>query len=292
MKLTIDGLCKTYPNGVQALKEVSLNINNGLFGLLGPNGAGKSTLMRTLATLQDADKGSIKLDEMDILVDKHEVRKILGYLPQEFGVYNNVSALELLDHIAVLKGITDKTKRKELIIRILHKTNLHEVSNKKLGTFSGGMKQRFGVAQALLGNPKIVIVDEPTAGLDPAERKRFLNMLSEISEQVIVILSTHIVDDVADICTQMAIIAKGQVKFVGIPSDAIMLLKDRIWKKNIARAEEKGFKDNYKVLSSKNNDGLIEIHVLSNDTLSGFEKVTPELEDVYFAAINNYLSVN
>lgn len=289
MKLQIQNLSKTYANGVQALKNVDLTIENGLFGLIGPNGAGKSTLMRTIATLQEPDTGTIMLDDMDVLRQKHELRRQLGYLPQEFGTYTSVSAAELLDHIAVLKGITDKKIRKALTQRILKQTNLYEVRNKKLGSFSGGMKQRFGVAQALLGNPRILIVDEPTAGLDPAERKRFLNMLSEIGEQVIVILSTHIVDDVEEICSSMSIIDKGVVKYSGKPHEALDLLKGKVWKKTITKGEESQYKENFKILSTRLVDGMVEIHVYSESSPGVFEKTSADLEDVYFAAINNYL---
>ena len=289
MKLKIQNLSKTYSNGVQALNNVNLEIPSGLFGLLGPNGAGKSTLMRTIATLQEADSGCIEMDGLDVLKQKHRVRRLLGYLPQEFGTYTTVSAAEMLDHIAVLKGITDRGVRKGLTNRLLQQTNLYEARNKKLGSFSGGMKQRFGVAQALLGNPRILIVDEPTAGLDPAERKRFLNMLSEIGEQVIVILSTHIVDDVEDICSSMSIIDKGEVKYSGKPHEALELLKGKVWKKTITKGEENHYKDDFNILSSRLSDGMVEIHVYSENSPGVFEKITPDLEDVYFAAINNCL---
>ena len=292
MKLDIKNLSKTYPNSVQALKNVSLTIPNGLFGLLGPNGAGKSTLMRTIATLQEPDSGSIEMDGLNVLTEKHELRKQLGYLPQEFGTYTNVTAAEMLNHIAILKGITNKDSRKAITTRLLKQTNLYDVRNKKLGGYSGGMKQRFGVAQALLGNPKILIVDEPTAGLDPAERKRFLNMLSEIGEQVIVILSTHIVDDVQEICSKMSIIDKGEVKYTGIPAEAIDLLRGKVWKKTITRSEEKQFMESHHVLSSRLSDGLVEIHIYSETNPGTFEKAEPDLEDVYFAAIKNCLTQN
>src|SRR5579883_1315366 len=221
MQLKIDSLCKTYSNGVKALNNISLTIPSGMFGLLGPNGAGKSSLMRTIATLQDADSGSAFLDDLDVLKNKAEVRKILGYLPQEFGVYPKVSAEEMLDHMAVLKGITNAKERKETVASLLQQTNLYDARKRKLGTFSGGMKQRFGIAQALLGNPKLVIVDEPTAGLDPAERNRFLNLLSEIGENIVIILSTHIVEDVSDLCRNMAIIYKGNLLMIEDPQKAI-----------------------------------------------------------------------
>jgi ABC-type multidrug transport system ATPase subunit len=292
MNLSIENLSKTYPNGVQALKEVSITIGNGLFGLLGPNGAGKSTLMRTIATLQNADNGTVLLDNLNVLTQKHEVRKILGYLPQEFGVYSNVSAQDLLEQIAVLKGITDKKSRKEAVEALLIQTNLYDDRKKKLGGYSGGMKQRFGVAQALLGNPKIIIVDEPTAGLDPAERKRFLNILSDIAENKIIILSTHIVDDVKDICSNMAIIDKGQVKYQGEPNETINRIKDKIWKKQISKAEAGAWTDNYKVISSKLTEGSIDLHIWSETPLEGFEKINPDLEDVYFSVIQGYLNLN
>lgn len=288
MQLKISNLSKTYNNGVQALKDVNLTINNGLFGLLGPNGAGKSSLMRTIATLQDADTGSVFLDDLNVLENKDEVRKILGYLPQEFGVYPNVSAEELLDHVALLKGVTDKRQRRELVNSLLVQTNLFEARKKKLGGYSGGMKQRFGIAQALIGSPKIMIVDEPTAGLDPTERNRFLNLLSEISEQVIVILSTHIVDDVRELCSQMAIINKGQVMFHGHPVDAINMVQGKVWTKFTNKTEAKELAKEHKVISTKFNTGQIEMHVWSEADLNhGFTPANAGLEDVYFAVINN-----
>ena len=291
MQLKITDLSKTYPNGVHALKNVSLTINNGLFGLLGPNGAGKSSLMRTIATLQEADSGTIFLDNLDVLKQKEDVRKILGYLPQEFGVYPNVSAEELLNHIAVLKGAINKKERSELVSALLNQTNLYEARKKKLGGFSGGMKQRFGIAQALIGSPKIIIVDEPTAGLDPTERNRFLNLLSEISESVIVILSTHIVEDVKELCSQMAIINKGEVLFEGHPMQAIEKVQGKIWRKFMSKAESKQLHDDHKVISTKFNTGQIEMHVWSDEQLNGgFEKAEPQLEDVYFSVIHGRMS--
>ena len=292
MSLQIENLSKTYPNGVRALHKVSLKVPNGLFGLLGPNGAGKSTLMRTIATLQSADEGNISLNHIDVLNQQHEVRKVLGYLPQEFGVYGNISAEALLDQIAILKGITHKPLRKELVKNLLIQTNLYNDRKKKLGGFSGGMKQRFGVAQALIGNPQIIIVDEPTAGLDPAERKRFLNLLSEIGENKVVILSTHIVEDVKDICNNMAIINKGEVRYEGDPWEAINQIEGKIWKKQVAKTEISSWEENYKVISTKHVDGLIDLHIWSDEELSGFELVRPDLEDVYFAVINGYLNLN
>jgi ABC-2 type transport system ATP-binding protein len=292
MKLEINNLSKTYSNGVQALKDVNLTIPNGLYGLLGPNGAGKSSLMRTIATLQNADSGSIFFDELDVLNKKYEVRKILGYLPQEFGVYGNVNAENLLDQIAIYKGIVNKDLRQDLVKALLVQTNLFDERKKNLGGFSGGMKQRFGVAQALIGNPRIIIVDEPTAGLDPAERKRFLNLLSEIGENKVVILSTHIVDDVKDICSNMAIINKGEVKYQGKPSDALDSIKGKIWSKQVSKAENDAWGAHYKIVSSKLTEGMIDLHVWNDSTLEGFERVNADLEDVYFSVINGYLRIN
>ncbi len=251
MALTISGLSKTYSNGVQALRNVSLTIGNNMFGLLGPNGAGKSTLMRTVATLQDPDSGTINLDGIDVLASKTEVRKILGYLPQEFGVYPKISATDMLHHLAVMKGITQKGERKEMVDALLHQTNLWEVRKKNLGTYSGGMKQRFGIAQALLGNPKLIIVDEPTAGLDPAERNRFLNLLSSIGRDVTVILSTHIVDDVRELCPRMAIIANGDLLLEGSPTEALAALHGKIWSKVVVSDDElKALEANLQVIST------------------------------------------
>jgi ABC-2 type transport system ATP-binding protein len=290
MQLKISGLSKTYPNGVQALKNINLTINNGLFGLLGPNGAGKSSLMRTIATLQEADSGSVFLDDLDVLKRKDDVRQVLGYLPQEFGVYPNVSAEELLNHLAVLKGATDKKQRKEIVHALLHQTNLFDARKKKLGGYSGGMKQRFGIAQALIGNPKIIIVDEPTAGLDPTERNRFLNLLSEISESVIVILSTHIVEDVKELCSQMAIINKGEVLFEGHPMQALDKVKGKIWRKFMSKTESKEMHNDPRIISTKFNTGQIEMHVWSDEQLnSGFERTEPQLEDVYFSVIHGMM---
>ncbi len=287
MQLTIHNLSKTYPNGTQALKNVSLEIPTGLFGLLGPNGAGKSSLMRTIATLQDADTGTIFLDDLNVLENKDEMRKHLGYLPQEFGVYPNISAENLLDHLALLKGITKKSERAELVKALLSQTNLFDVRKKNVGGYSGGMKQRFGIAQALIGNPKVIIVDEPTAGLDPAERNRFLNLLSEISEQVVIIFSTHIVDDVKELCNNMAIINKGEVISKGNPATAINELKNNIWKKIIRKDELDENVIRYKVISNKLNAGKVEIHIHSSTSPgNGFELCEPQLEDVYFSKIN------
>ncbi|WP_210520766.1 ABC transporter ATP-binding protein [Hymenobacter terricola] len=289
MALTITNLSKTYPNGTQALKNVSLDIPNGMFGLLGPNGAGKSSLMRTIATLQDADTGTILLDDIDVLHDKEAVRRVLGYLPQEFGVYPSVSAEELLDHFATLKGIANGKERKEMVAALLHQTNLYDVRRKHVGGYSGGMKQRFGIAQALLGNPRLIIVDEPTAGLDPAERNRFHNLLSEIGESLVVILSTHIVSDVSDLCRHMAIINKGEVLLTGDPLTVMNNLKGRIWKKLIEKAELPALQASQQVISSRLFAGKTVVHVLGDSAPdSGFEIVNPDLEDVYFSEIQQY----
>ena len=245
MKLTICNLSKTYTNGVQALRQVSLTIPTGMFGLLGPNGAGKSTLMRIVATLQEADSGSVFLDETNVLEQKDEVRKILGYLPQEFGFYPKVNASTLLNHFATLKGISDTKERREIVEALLYRVNLWEDRKRNLGIFSGGMKQRFGIAQALLGSPKLIIVDEPTAGLDPAERNRFLNLLSEIGENIIVILSTHIVDDVSDLCGNMAVINRGEILLSGQPDQIIEKLQGKIWKKTAEKSELESFEKEF-----------------------------------------------
>jgi ABC-type multidrug transport system ATPase subunit len=285
MKLVIDNLSKTYSNGVHALKGVSLTINQGMFGLLGPNGAGKSSLMRTIATLQEADNGSVTLGDLDVLRQKEEVRKLLGYLPQEFGVYPRVTAETMLDHIASLKGIQNAKQRKEIVEGLLQKVNLFQVRKKNLGTFSGGMKQRFGIAQALLGNPKLIIVDEPTAGLDPAERNRFHNLLSEIGENTIVILSTHIVEDVTNLCSDMAIICLGEVVAQGNPNDLVKEISGKVWKKMIEKAELEHYRTNYEVISTSLKMGKTQIRVISDEPLSSFELATADLEDVYFSEI-------
>jgi len=284
--LQIKNLSKTYPNGVQALKDVSLSIGNGMFGLLGPNGAGKSTLMRTIATLQDADSGSIMFDGIDVMKQKHELRKVLGYLPQEFGVYPKVTAEEMLHYIARLKGIDNARERKELVNALLKQVNLINHKNKFLGGYSGGMKQRFGIAQALIGNPKLIIVDEPTAGLDPAERLRFNNLLSEIGENIVVILSTHIVDDVSELCNDMAIIASGQVVQRGNPEALVADMRDKIWSKRIKKDEVAAYQQQYNVILSKLSAGDVVIHVLSDqDPGSGFAAERVSLEDIYFSNI-------
>ena len=256
-----------------------------MFGLLGPNGAGKSSLMRTIATLQEADSGTIQLGDINVLTQKEEVRKTLGYLPQEFGVYPRVDAVTLLDHLAVLKGIVNKKERKELVEALLHKTNLWAARNKNLGGYSGGMKQRFGIAQALLANPKLIIVDEPTAGLDPAERNRFLNLLSELGENTIVILSTHIVEDVKELCTDMAIINKGQVLYKGSPMDALAEVTGKIWRKRIQKSELEAYRTRFQVISERLIAGAPEIHVLQDTRPEEFVSVDADLEDVYFTHI-------
>ncbi|MEO8804186.1 MAG: ABC transporter ATP-binding protein [Rudaea sp.] len=284
--LSIQKLSKTYANGVQALKDVSLEIPNGMFGLLGPNGAGKSTLMRTIATLQDADSGSIKLGTLDVLADKPAARRLLGYLPQEFGVYPKVTAEAMLDHFAVLKGVTSRIERKNVVEALLRQVNLWEVRKRKLGTFSGGMRQRFGIAQALIGDPKLIIVDEPTAGLDPEERNRFLNLLAEIGENVVIILSTHIVEDVTDLCPRMAIIAQGQVLLSGQPAEAMRALEGHVWRRSVPTAELENYKQRFTVLSTRLSGGKTLIHVLAADKPeAGFEAVAPDLEDVYFGQL-------
>ena len=286
MKLSISNLSKTYPNGIQALKNVFLEIPTGMFGLLGPNGAGKSTLMRTIATLQEADEGEIQMDEINVLEQKDDVRKLLGYLPQEFGIYPKVSAEDMLNHIAVLKGITKAKERKEVVDALMNQTNLYDVRKKNLGGFSGGMKQRFGIAQALIGNPKLIIVDEPTAGLDPTERNRFLNLLSEIGENVIVILSTHIVDDVRDLCSNMAIIDQGQVILKGEPQELIDKLKGKIWQKTIERQELENVQAEFNVISTRLFAGKTIIHIYSeSEPDSSFKSVEVDLQDLYFSRL-------
>lgn len=287
MTLRIERLCKTYSNGVKALDNVSLEIPIGMYGLLGPNGAGKSTLMRTIATLQEADSGSIKLGELDVLLEKQEVRRLLGYLPQEFGVYPRTSARDMLDHIAILKGVTNSRERREIVDAMLERVNLFQHRKKAISGFSGGMKQRFGIAQALIGNPKLLIVDEPTAGLDPGERNRFYNLLSEVGENVVVILSTHIVQDVKELCTNMAIINLGQVVYAGPPVRAEEELQGMVWQKSISRQELEDHRKNYQVISTKLVAGRPLIHVLSKTSPgAGFSQVEPDLEDVFFSRVN------
>jgi len=297
MKLSITNLSKTYANGVHALKNINLVINSGMFGLLGPNGAGKSSLMRTIATLQEPDSGSIQLGDINVLTQKDQLRRTLGYLPQEFGVYPKISAEDLLNHLAVLKGINNNAERKSLVTSLLHKTNLFNDRKKHLSGYSGGMKQRFGIAQALLSNPTLIIVDEPTAGLDPAERNRFLNLLGELSEDTIVILSTHIVEDVKELCTDMAIINKGEVLMQGHPLRALEELKGKIWRKRVEKGEAEGYAEQLYVISNKLVAGKPTLHVLSEaDPGLGFEAMEPDLEDVYFSYISKqnpeFLTVN
>jgi len=286
MQLIIKDLNKVYPNGVKALNNINLTINKGMFGLLGPNGAGKSTLMRTVATLQDPDSGSIHLGEIDAVKEKTELRKVLGYLPQDFGFYPKVSALKLLEHFAVLKGITNKKERRELVDALLEQTNLFEVRKRNVSEYSGGMRQRFGIAQALIGNPKLIIVDEPTAGLDPAERNRFHNVLSEIGEQVIVILSTHIVDDVKSLCNQMVVMNKGTILLEGTPAEAVATVQGNIWQASIEKGDLPEFKKNFNVISHHVSEGKLLIHVFATSKPDGpFDQIDAGLEDVYFSSI-------
>ncbi len=288
MELSINGLSKTYANGVKALDNVSLHIPTGMFGLLGPNGAGKSSLMRILATLQEADAGHVTLGDIDVLKDKEAVRKVLGYLPQEFGVYPRVNAFEMLDHIALLKGVTNKGERKELVEALLHRVNLWEHRKRRLSGYSGGMKQRFGIAQCLIGSPKLIIVDEPTAGLDPGERNRFYNLLTEIGENVVVILSTHIVQDVQELCRNMAIINKGKLLYAGPPAKALDDIRGQVWEKSITKPELEGYVSGGKLISNKLVGGTPVIHLLDRERPGdGFTSVEPNLEDVFFGAINH-----
>ncbi len=281
--LSIKNLNKTYANGVHATNNVNLEIPNGLFGLLGPNGAGKSSLMRTIATLQEPDSGSIHFNGLDVLQNKEELRRQLGYLPQDFGVYPKVSAEDLLNHFAVLKGITNKADRKQSVEALLRQTNLWDARKRALGTYSGGMRQRFGIAQALLGSPKLVIVDEPTAGLDPDERNRFLNLLSEIGEQVVVILSTHIVEDVTDLCPRMAMIAKGRVLVQGEPQAAIDQLENKVWRCSVSKDALPSYMEKFTVLTTRLVGGKPQINVYSETQPDdGFRQVPADLEDVYF----------
>ncbi len=286
--LTIRNLSKTYANGVHALKGINLDIPNGMFGLLGPNGAGKSSLMRTIATLQEPDTGSIHLNGIDLLADKTAARCALGYLPQDFGVYAKVSSETLLDHFAVLKGLTARGERKEVVEALLRQVNLWDVRKQNLGGFSGGMRQRFGIAQALLGDPKLVIVDEPTAGLDPEERNRFLNLLAAIGEQVVVILSTHIVEDVTDLCPRMAIVRKGEVLLTGEPRSAIATLQGQVWRKTLRQEQLAECQQRFTILSTRLVAGAPVIHVLSPSCPdTGFVQVEPDLEDVYFSCLQS-----
>ncbi|MDQ2767162.1 MAG: ABC transporter ATP-binding protein [Gemmatimonadota bacterium] len=288
MALTISGLSKTYPNGVRALKNLSLNVGEGMFGLLGPNGAGKSSLMRTIATLQDPDSGTVTLDGINVLTQKDEVRRVLGYLPQEFGVYPKMSAIDMLGHLAILKGIVTAGERREMVDALLQQTNLWDVRKKSLSTYSGGMKQRFGIAQALLANPRLIIVDEPTAGLDPAERNRFLNLLSSIGRDVTVILSTHIVDDVRELCPRMAIIAQGEVLLEGAPAESIAALDGQMWSRVLSSDDElRAIEAELNVVSSHLVAGQHEIRVFAPSSPgAGFRAVPSGLEDVYFLNVS------
>jgi ABC-type multidrug transport system ATPase subunit len=286
MELQIRNLSKTYSNGVAALKDITLTVPRGMYGLLGPNGAGKSTLMRTLATLQEPDAGSIRLGDIDVLAERGRVRETLGYLPQEFGVYPKASAEELLEHFAVLKGITGRGVRREVVEALLRQVNLYDVRRKKLGGYSGGMRQRFGVAVALLGDPRLIIVDEPTAGLDPAERVRFLNLLSEIGQSAVVILSTHIVEDVSELCSRMAIIDRGEILLEDEPLAAVAQLRGRIWRRVVERAELPEIERAHAVVSTKLLAGRTVVRAYdSGRPGDGFEPVEPDLEDVYFCTL-------
>jgi len=291
MQLTIRNLSKRYANGVQALAAVSLDVPPGMFGLLGPNGAGKSTLMRTLATLQSADSGTATLGDIDVLKEPERVRGVLGYLPQDFGVYPKVTAVELLDHLARLKGIVDAKSRRDVVDALLHRVNLYEVRKQKLGGFSGGMRQRFGIAQAMLGNPKLVIVDEPTAGLDPEERVRFHNLLADIASDVVVILSTHIVSDVEDLCAQFAVINKGQLLLTGRPADYVASLMGRMWSRAVDKRDIDTVKDQARVVSTRLAAGRTVVRAYGESSPGpGFDAVAPDLEDVYFCTIAGYLA--
>jgi ABC-type multidrug transport system ATPase subunit len=289
MHIEIRGLSKTYPNGTQALKAVDLDIPIGMFGLLGPNGAGKSTLMRTIATLQEADAGTIRFGPVDVLQHKATMRRMLGYLPQEFGVYAGVSAVDLLHHLAILKGVTNGRERRAMVEHLLQEVNLYEVRHKAVSGYSGGMRQRFGIAQALLGNPRVIVLDEPTAGLDPVERARFLYLLSYVSERAAIILSTHIVEDVSELCPALAIIAGGQVLATGQPLQLMQQLRGRIWQTTVTRAELSAYEQAYRVLSSHFFMGEIVVKVFSEgQPASGFEPAAPDLKDVYFCAMQGW----
>lgn len=290
MRLEINNVTKEYDNGVRALDDVTCSIGTGMFGLLGPNGAGKSTLMRTLATLQEADSGSVMLGDVDVLKDKDRVRQLLGYLPQEFGVYPRTSATDLLHHLAILKGHTDTKQRSEMVDYLLHKVNLYDQRKKSVSSYSGGMRQRFGIAQCLIGSPKLVIVDEPTAGLDPGERNRFYNILSEIGEQVVVILSTHIVQDVRELCTHMAVMDKGRVLYSGTTDDALNMVKGKIYERRVERTDLAAFEEQYRVISHKLVGGKPLLHIYSDDAApEGFSATDETLEDVYFAKLNSLI---
>src|SRR5687768_15325897 len=284
--LELNDVSHVYPNGTRALDHVTLSIPRGMFGLLGPNGAGKSTLMRNVATLQTPTEGSIRFGELDVIAEPEKLRRTLGYLPQDFGVYPRVSAYDMLDHMAVLKGIASSAQRRATVEGLLHQVNLWDVRKKALAGFSGGMRQRFGIAQALIGNPELIIVDEPTAGLDPEERNRFLNLLAEIGENVVVILSTHIVEDVSDLCPLMAVLANGRIQLEGAPLDLIRATSGRIWRKVIERGEIDAYRDKYELISTRLFAGRTVIHILADaDPGDGFEAVEGGLEDVYFTTL-------
>lgn len=283
--LSIKNLVHVYPNGVRALDDVSLEIPTGMYGLLGPNGAGKSTLMRSIATLQTPTSGSIQFGDIDVIKEPELLRQTLGYLPQDFGVYPRVSAYDMLDHMAVLKGIAGGKERKETVESLLNQVNLWAVRKKALAGFSGGMRQRFGIAQALIGNPRLIIVDEPTAGLDPQERNRFLNLLAEIGENVVVILSTHIVEDVADLCPRMAVLAGGRIQLEGAPSDLMQAMQGRVWRKTIAKEDLADHEARYQVISTRLFAGRTVIHILADQRPDGFEPAPGGLEDVYFSTL-------
>ncbi len=286
MELTIQNISKTYGNGLKALDNINLTIGKGMFGLLGPNGAGKSSLMRTIAGLQAPDSGEIYLGKLNALQQKEELRKVLGYLPQDFGFYPKVNAVDLLNHFAILKGISNKNERKEIVDGLLHQTNLYEARKRNVSEYSGGMRQRFGIAQALLGNPKLIIVDEPTAGLDPMERNRFHNLLSEIGENTIVILSTHIVDDVKNLCNRLVIMNRGQIILDGTPKGVIENFQGKIWKKQFEKSEVEQVKEQFHVISTHVSDGKVEVRVFAeSQPEAGFETVESNLEDVYFSSI-------
>ena len=283
--LELNGVSHVYPNGTRALDDVTLSIPKGMFGLLGPDGAGKSTLMRTIACLQAPTAGTIRFGDIDVLAQPDTLRRTIGYLPQDFGVYPRVSAYQMLDHMAVLKGVTDGKDRKQVVEHLLNQTNLWSVRGKAIAGFSGGMRQRFGIAQALIGNPELIIVDEPTAGLDPEERNRFLNLLAGIGENVVVILSTHIVDDVADLCPRMAVLAQGRVQLEGPPRDLIQSIAGRVWQRTIPHQQLPDMQAAHEVISHRFFAGDIVVHVLSDTQPDGFAPVTGGLEDVYFATL-------
>ncbi len=285
--LEIKNLIHVYANGVRALDGVTLSVPRGMFGLLGPNGAGKSTLMRSIATLQTPTSGSIVFDGVDVVKEPDRLRRTLGYLPQDFGVYPRVTALDMLDHMAVLKGVAARGPRRETVERLLHQTNLWSVRKKALAGFSGGMRQRFGIAQALIGDPDLIIVDEPTAGLDPEERNRFLNLLAEVGENVVVILSTHIVEDVADLCPRMAVLASGRIQAEGAPADLVAALRSRVWRKAVQKSEVEDIRSRHEVIATRLFAGRTMVHVLSDtDPGDGFAPIEGGLEDVYFATLS------